>query len=99
MLNVGAIVVGVVAVAKLSSSWLVKLLVELRLALSLIITTHPHPHPPRKVEEQLESGHIWSVGSPWIVCLLIFGSGGSLEWHCIEETHPTGQVYHNSKLT
>ena len=34
-------------IAKLSSSWLVKWLVELRLALSLIITTptHPHPHP------------------------------------------------------
>ena len=29
--------------AKLSSSWLVKWLVELRLALSLIITTHPPP--------------------------------------------------------
>ena len=45
---------------------------ELRLALSLIITTHP----PGKVEVQLESGHIWSVGSWWIVCLVIFGGGG-----------------------
>ena len=39
---------------------------ELRLALSLIITTHP----PRKVEMQLEIGHIWPVDS--------------MEWHCID---------------
>ena len=43
-------------IAKLSSSWLVKWLVELRLALSLITTTHPHP---REVEMQLEIGHIY----------------------------------------
>ena len=39
---------------------------------------------------QLEIDHLWSVGSWRIVCL-----GGSMEWHCIEETHPIG----NSKLT
>ena len=33
-------------IAKLSSSWQVKWLVELRLALSLIITTPTHPHLP-----------------------------------------------------
>ena len=39
---------------------------------------HPptHPHPPGKVEMQLESHHIWSVGSWWIVCLVIFGGRG-----------------------
>ena len=64
--------------AKLCSSWLVKGLVELRLALSLIITTHPHPPPPPpgKVEMQLDIDHIWSVGSWWIVCLVIFGGRG-----------------------
>ena len=46
--------------------------VELSLALSLIITTHP----PGKVEMQLEIDHIWSVGSWWIVCLVIFGGRG-----------------------
>jgi len=44
-------------IAKLTSSWLVKWLVELRLALSLIITTHPHP--PGKVEMQLDIDHIY----------------------------------------
>ena len=54
---------------------------ELRLALSLINTTPTHPHPPGKVEVQLESGHIWSVGSRWklsgwLVCDLgLLGSG------------------------
>ena len=47
--------------AKLSSSWLVKCLLELRLALSLIITTPTQT--PGKVEMQLESDHIWSVSS------------------------------------
>ena len=46
-------------IAKLSSSWLVYWLVELRLALSLIITTHPHQTHPGKVEMQLEIGHIY----------------------------------------
>ena len=47
-------------IAKLSSSWLVKWLVELRLALSSIITTPTtHPHPPGKVEMQLEIDHIY----------------------------------------
>ena len=45
-------------IAKLSSSWLVKWLVELRLALSLIITTPTHPPPPGKVEMQPEIDHI-----------------------------------------
>ena len=39
----------------------------------------PRPtHPPKKVEMQLEIGHIWSVGSWWIVCLVIFGGRGGL---------------------
>ena len=45
--------------AKLSSSWLVKWLVELRLALSSIITTPNHPPPTGKVEMQLEIDHIY----------------------------------------
>ena len=35
-----------------------------------------HPHPPGKVEMQFEIHHIWSVGSWWIVCLVIFGGRG-----------------------
>ena len=68
-------------IAKLSSSPS-SVQLELRLALILVITPHPHPpthpHPPGKVEMQLESHHIWSVGSWWIVCLclVIFGGRG-----------------------
>ena len=49
--------------------------VELRLALCLIITTPTtNPtDPPGKVEMQLKIDHIWSVGSWWIVCLVVFG--------------------------
>ena len=48
-----------IVIAKLSSSWLVKWLVELRLALSSIITTPTHPPTPGKVEIQLEIDHIY----------------------------------------
>ena len=49
---------------------------ELRLALILIITTPTHPIPPRKIEMQLEIDHIRSVGSWWIVGMVIFGGRG-----------------------
>ena len=38
---------------------------------------HPlPPPPPGKVERQLKSHHIWSVGSWWIVYMVIFGGRG-----------------------
>ena len=61
--------------------------VELSLALSLIITTHPPTWESR--DAAWNWPYIWSVGSWWIVCLVIFGGRGSLECHCIEKTHPT----------
>ena len=62
--------------------------VELRLA------------PPGKVEIQLDIDHIWSVGSWWIVCLVIFGGRGwdEMALHRRDTPYP-GKYIINWKLT